>query len=91
MKRLTRNVMLVIPATLATTLAIPAFASHPDANYDWAKVVDARPIIESVRRPVQEEVCWDEAVWRRDPPRRSVAPVILAAALISNCSTPRCW
>ena len=77
MKRLTA---LMVSTSMALA-ATPALASKADVGFQWAKVVDARPIVERVRIPVEEQVCWDEQVWRRDPVRRSAAPVILGTII----------
>ncbi|MDC8015595.1 glycine zipper 2TM domain-containing protein [Tahibacter soli] len=38
-----------------------------DVGYDWATVVDVDPIVESNRRPVSRDVCYDEPVDRYVP------------------------
>lgn len=77
MKRLITSLISVSMAAAA----MPLLAAPPNENYEWARVVRAKPVIESVRYPVEEEVCWDEAVWRRDPPNRSVVPVIFGSII----------
>lgn len=41
-----------------------ATAGHPSggAVYDWAQVLEAKPVYEYHRVPVSREVCWDEEV-----------------------------
>jgi uncharacterized protein YcfJ len=56
---------------LAASLALfctSAWAGHPHAGYDKAKVVHATPVYEMVRYPVDEQVCWDQHVWRQRHP-----------------------
>ncbi len=62
-------------------LAIPAYAHHGGARVVWAKVVDAQPVYESFRYPVEQEQCWDEEVWRRQPAGRSATPVIIGSII----------
>lgn len=38
-----------------------------DVGYDWATVVDVDPIVDSNRRPVSRDVCYDEPVERYNP------------------------
>ena len=73
----------LMPLMISTSflcVALPAAADH-SGDFAWAKVVDAQPIYQTVRFPVEEQVCWDEMVWRREPVRRSVAPVILGSII----------
>ncbi len=76
MKRVTT---LLISTSLALAGA-PAMAGH-SGGVAWARVVDAQPIFKSVRYPVDQEVCWDEMVWYREPARRSATPVILGTII----------
>lgn len=77
MKRL--NIMMICGCL--TWAASPTMASHDDGGYDWAKVVDARPVYQSVRYPVDQQVCWDEQVWHREPRAGSATPVILGTII----------
>lgn len=77
MKRLNA---LVIASCLGLA-ATPAMAGHPSNDVAWAKVLDARPVFETVRYPVNQEVCWDEQVVRRDRRHRSAGPVILGSII----------
>jgi len=65
---------------LTTSLAMictPVWAGHPPAGYDRAKVVRSTPVYETVRYPVDEQVCWEEQVWQQR--RSSAAPTVLGA------------
>jgi uncharacterized protein YcfJ len=73
MKRLNK---VLLTASLALT-CLPAWAGHKDHGYDRARVVSAIPVYEMVRYPVDEQVCWEEQVWRPQP--HTVAPTILGA------------
>jgi uncharacterized protein YcfJ len=73
MKRLNK---VLLSASLIVT-CLPAWAGHKDSGYDHARVVSAIPVYEMVRYPVDEQVCWEEQVWRPQP--HTVAPTILGA------------
>jgi uncharacterized protein YcfJ len=75
MKRL--NVVL-LTGTLAL-ICMPVWAGNKHGGYDKAKVVHAVPVYETVRFPVNEQVCWDEQVWQRR--RTSAVPVIVGAVI----------
>lgn len=80
-----------IAATLLVVIAFPAWAGHsndryPEAvydntRYDYAKVVDVRPVIEIVQIPEDRQVCREQAVQRRVAEYRSPVPVIFGAIL----------
>lgn len=71
----------ILISTGLVLVATPAVAGHPAEGHDWARVLDTRPVYETVRYPVDEQVCWDEQAWRREPRRRSAAPVILGSII----------
>jgi uncharacterized protein YcfJ len=73
MKRLNK---VLLTASLALT-CLPAWAGHKEPGYDYAKVVAANPVYETVRYPVDEQVCWEEQAWRQQP--HSAVPTILGA------------
>jgi len=73
MKRLNR---VLLTASLAMT-CLPACAGHKGPGYDYAKVVAANPVYETMRYPVDEQVCWEERAWIQQP--HSVAPIVLGA------------
>jgi uncharacterized protein YcfJ len=73
MKRLNK---VLLTASLALT-CLPAWAGHKESGYDYAKVVAATPVYETVRYPVDEQVCWEEQAWIQQP--HSVAPIVLGA------------
>lgn len=75
MKRL--NAVL-LTGTLAL-ICMPAWAGHGQAGYDRAKVVRAVPVYETVRFPVDEQVCWEEQVWQGRRP--SAVPVLVGAVI----------
>ena len=78
-------------AALLVAMAIPAWAGHTNdryvgsgyghARYDYAKVLDARPVFEIVRAPRERQVCRDRPVRRRVAEHRSPAPAIFGAIL----------
>ncbi len=73
MKRLNK---VLLTAGLALT-CLPAWAGHKEPGYDYAKVVAANPVYETVRYPVDEQVCWEERAWRQQS--HSAVPTILGA------------
>ena len=75
MKRL--NVAL-LSGSLAL-VCLPACAAPRPTAYDYARVVHANPVYETVRFPVDEQVCWEEEVWQQSRP--SAAPVVLGAII----------
>lgn len=78
------SALAVMAAVLASApaLADPKHGRYGKHDrYDWARVVDARPITETVRIPVDRDVCWDERVTRRVPERRSPVPAIIGGVV----------
>lgn len=75
MKRL--NITL-LTASLAL-FSMSACAGHRPPGYDRAKVVRSTPIYETMRYPVDEQVCWDEQVWQRHPP--PAVPTVAGAVI----------
>jgi uncharacterized protein YcfJ len=71
----------ILISTCLAMATMPALAQHGGGNIAWAKVVDAQPVYQSVRYPVEEERCWDEQVWHREPAARSATPVILGSII----------
>ena len=69
---------VLLTGTLAL-VCLPAWAGYRGAGYDYAKVVRANPIYQTVRYPVDEQVCWEEQVWQGRRP--SAAPVVLGAVI----------
>ena len=69
---------VLFTASLAL-ISTPVWAGKPPVGYDRAKVVRATPLYETVRYPVDEQVCWDEQVWR--PSRPSAAPTVVGAII----------
>lgn len=73
-------------ASLLVVCAFPALADHkndryPKHQYDFAKVVDVRPIIEIVQVPEEQRVCHVQPVQRRVAENRSPGPAIFGAIL----------
>jgi uncharacterized protein YcfJ len=69
-------------ALLTASLALfsmSACAGHRHQGHHKARVVEAIPIYETVRYPVEEQVCWDEQVWRRHHP--SAVPTVAGAVI----------
>jgi len=77
MKRL--NLILVI--AIATAASMPVAAAQDSSRYAWAAVVEADPVIRIVRKPVNQEVCWEEEVYREVPLHRSPVPGIVGAVI----------
>jgi uncharacterized protein YcfJ len=68
--------------TIVTAMAAaPAFAEPAGVTYEWARVVEKEPVVRVIRKPVQEEVCWQEEVYREVPKSHSRAPVVIGAIL----------
>lgn len=76
-----------IPALAGITAFIIsgcAVASHEPGyagGYEYAPVEHVEPIVEYVRVPYQEPVCYEEEVYYREPRRRSAAPTIVGAII----------
>jgi len=73
------NSVFFFAASLAA--ANPALAGNEYGTEGWARVIEAEPVTRIVRKPVQEEVCWQEEVYREVPGYRSRTPVVLGAIL----------
>ena len=71
----------IIVALIASATTLPVLAGQDDALYEWARVVEAEPVTRIIRRPINEEVCWQEEVYREVPRYRSRTPVVLGAIL----------
>ena len=71
----------IIIAAVGVIVATPAFSNPDNVQFEWATVVEKEPVIRIIRQPVQEEVCWQEEVYREIPESRSRAPVVLGAIL----------
>ena len=59
-------------SVIAVGLALVSASAMADrrGGVAWARVIDAQPIYQTVQYPVDEQVCRDEQVWRRDLERR---------------------
>jgi len=78
-------------AALLVAIAIPAWAGqnngrhietgYDNDQYDYAKVLSAQPVFETVRLPQEHQVCREEPVRRRVAEHRSPAPAIFGAIL----------
>ncbi|NNE06821.1 MAG: glycine zipper 2TM domain-containing protein [Xanthomonadales bacterium] len=77
MKRLNMSIL----AILAASVSLPVLAAQDNGRYVWADVIEATPVTRVIRKPVREEVCWQEEVYREIPARRSAAPSIFGALL----------
>ncbi len=70
----------------ALVLASAASARNP-YDYDgaeFARVVEVRPIIETVHQPVSHDRCWSEPVTYREPARYQSAPRDRAPAILGG-------
>ncbi len=72
-----KNLNIVLLTASLALVCMPVWAGHPSAGYDRAKVVRSTPLYQTVRYPVDEQVCWDEQRWR--PHRPSAAPIVVGA------------
>ncbi len=72
--------MILLSSGLALT-SLPACAAHGTPVYSYAKVVDARPVYETVRYPVDQRVCWEEESLQRHSSGHSAAPTIMGAII----------
>lgn len=81
----------VITTVCFVVISLPAWAGHNDSRYsdsvygndqyDYAKVVDVRPVMEVVQIPENQQVCREVPVQRRVAEYRSPAPAIFGAIL----------
>jgi uncharacterized protein YcfJ len=71
----------ILMTGLVVLAAQPVWAGHDDGTFGYAQVIEARPVIETVRYPLDRENCWEEQVWHREPAARSATPVILGVIL----------
>jgi len=72
------HTLRILPPVL---LLLPALALGHHEREEWANVLDKQPVIETLRIPVDQEVCWDEQVQYPVPERRSATPLILGAII----------
>lgn len=66
----------------ALVAAGAASARGGHAEYDWARVVEVRPIVQTVHHPISRDECWSQPVTYREPARyhggsRDRAPAVL--------------
>jgi uncharacterized protein YcfJ len=81
----------VITAALLVVMAFPVWAGQDSDRYldpaydtsqlEYAKVVDVRPVIETVQIPEDRQVCRERLVQRRVAEYRSPGPMIFGAIL----------
>lgn len=84
---MTSNLQKIITIMLLVC-AFPVWAGHnndrysgsPD-GYDFARVVDAQPVFETIRVPERHRVCRDQLVQRRVAEYRSPGPAIFGAII----------
>jgi uncharacterized protein YcfJ len=72
---------LLFFVALGSLVYAPVMANPASGNYAWADVIEAEPVTRVVRRAVENEVCWQEEVYREVPEHRSKAPQIVGAIL----------
>jgi uncharacterized protein YcfJ len=75
MKRLNK-VLLIASLSLSS---LPACAGHKDHEYDYARVISARPVYETFRYPLDEQVCWVEQ--SRRAPHHTAAALVLGGVI----------
>ena len=80
----------IVLASAAFALVIAGAAdargSSSRSDFDYARVVEVRPIIETTHQPVSREECWSEPVTYREPARyqgssRNRAPAVLGGII----------
>jgi uncharacterized protein YcfJ len=81
----------VITAAILVVFTFPVWAGHDGDRYlgsdyeasqlEYARVVDVRPVIDSVQIPEQRRVCRERPVQRRVAEYRSPGPAIFGAIL----------
>jgi uncharacterized protein YcfJ len=79
-KRLSAAPKLVL-ATLLALVAAPGFAGHSQGFTDYAKVVDAQPIYQTVEYDTPERKCWTESVAYQKPHSTSGTGTILGGII----------
>lgn len=57
---------------------------HADSEYDYARVLDAEPIVRYVTVRVPQRECWDEEVWVDDRRHGGTAGATIAGGLIGG-------
>ena len=76
-----RRLNSIIVGAITVAIAIPGFADQDSTHYEWATVLEADPVVRIIRKPVNEEVCWEEEVYQEIPTYRSAVPGILGAVI----------
>lgn len=71
----------ILTTTCLAVMLLPAMSAHAGSKQEWARVLDAQPVYERVRYPVEQEVCWNEEVWHREPRARSATPIIVGSII----------
>ena len=66
---------------LASLCTVPQAGRADHESEAWARVLDASPVTQTVRTPVESETCWNQQVRRRVPEYRSPTPMILGAVI----------
>ena len=69
---------IVISASASASAPAPAAQV---TSYEYAKVLDAKPVVEIVQVPRDQQICQQEMVRRRVPEYRSPAPAIFGSIL----------
>lgn len=76
---------LLVTALTASLMSTPLLAGgHFDGKHryrDFAKVLEATPIYQTVEISTPRQECWDEEVVHSAPGRRSATPVILGTII----------
>jgi len=68
-------------ACLLTLAAAPGFAGHRDGFTDYARVVEAQPIYQTVEYDTPERKCWTETVAHQKPQHASATGTILGGII----------
>lgn len=78
--------LIAIMTVTSLLVATGAQAGHGQdrpysSQYQYAKVMSATPIYDTVRVPYEHEACYNQRVYHRERRRGNTAPVLLGAVL----------
>ena len=76
-----RRLISIIAGAITMATAMTVFAEQDSTHYAWATVLEVEPVVRIIRRPVNEEACWEEEVYQEIPEYRSAVPGIIGAVI----------
>jgi uncharacterized protein YcfJ len=76
---MTARLASLLAAVLATGMAYGG-----DIHYEYARVVEVEPRYQTVREPIEREVCWDEQVREPVRGRRDTTTPTIVGAIIGG-------